>query len=167
MSFCDRVKNSLFEGGSIEEPNWYKPIRSLYYYGSQPKSNMKDVVDNEQITLEKLEIIGYIEIEEDEEDDDNNKMVHITSQGESALSKFRDRQLRYATINVTQIVSFLVGVTAGMISIIVKLNYNPVLLVGVFAFLLVLFYLAGASLIEKSLNPIYTAPDCPDESPQS
>ncbi|WP_127117828.1 hypothetical protein [Halorubrum sp. PV6] len=146
--------------GNIEKPSWYEPIRTIYYHGSQCKNNMKDFADNEQLGPDKLESIGYVEIEKTDRDSDD--MVHITSQGENALSQFRDQQFRYVSINVVQIVSLLVAASAGTVSIIVGLELGYI--GAIFVILgLAAIYIVGGLMVENSIEPIYTAPDDPDE----
>lgn len=134
---------------SIETPDWYDPIRSLHYYGSQSKDDMEDLVEDGGLEPQELETIGYVKIEEE---DSGESMVHITPQGEDALSQFRDQQLRYSSINTTQVVSLLVAASAGTVSIIVGVNKGLGFALFVLLFL-ALIYAFGGYAIEKLSNP--------------
>ena len=145
-----------FRGG-VETPGWYGPIRTLHYYGSQCKTDMKRNADEGDLEPDDLEKMGYAKIEDR---DDGKCLVHVTERGEEALSQFRDQQLRYSSTHVVQIVSFLVAASAGAVSLSVglEIGLNGALVVLA---VLALFYIVGAITIECTLDPIHTKPDNP------
>lgn len=128
------LKNMALRG--IAKPEWYDSVKCLYTEGPQPTEK----IDHH----EELKNIGYVKQYNSDSD-----LCMLTEDGISAFNEFRGHQLEYAKLNVTQIVSLLVGVLGGIVSLFVA---NQALIRDQTLFIAAIFImLISAAFIEYAL----------------